>query len=305
MANHVDQRTLDYHHVQAEFARQAFVGGLTPDVAARDWHEALRQAAVAVGACLAATSNLTNVSLGVAASGEHIWALRHLLAPPASQDRFALICPQYQKAAENKRTMVQAARADAIAAAFALWRNRDLTKWIDAGRPATALDAAAVVAAASPLMASQQVNTIQRNRFADEQEQQVVDLLHSKGWTRLQSQNITTLTTLPAKHFMRKTRFATQQRPQEVDIACGLGQTVVCAMECKVTNDETNSIKRVNDILKKAKAWQDHWGSFVRTVALLKGVVRFRDVERLLTSNVHVFWSHDLGRFGEWIDLPA
>ena len=72
-------------------------------------------------------------------------------------------------------------------------------------------------------------------------------------------------------------------------------------MECKVTNDETNSVKRINDVLKKATAWQAHWGSFVRTAALLQGVIAFKDVERLLEANVEVFWSHDLTKFEDWL----
>ena len=100
---------------------------------------------------------------------------------------------------------------------------------------------------------------------------------------------------------MHKTRFATQTRPQEVDIACGLGTSIVLAMECKVTNDRTNSVKRVNDILKKATAWQLHWGSFVRTAALLQGVIAEKDVQRLIAANVQVFWSHDLERFRVWL----
>lgn len=72
-------------------------------------------------------------------------------------------------------------------------------------------------------------------------------------------------------------------------------------MECKVTNDETNSVKRINDVLKKAAAWQTHWGSFVRTAALLQGVIAFKDVERLLEGQVEVFWSHDLAAFENWL----
>jgi hypothetical protein len=72
-----------------------------------------------------------------------------------------------------------------------------------------------------------------------------------------------------------------------------------------MTNDQTNSVKRVNDVLKKATAWQAHWGSFVRTAALLQGVINPRDVHRLLSANVEVFWSHRLEDFDAWIDLHA
>ena len=101
---------------------------------------------------------------------------------------------------------------------------------------------------------------------------------------------------------MHKTRFATATAtPQEVDVALGLPNTVVLAMECKVSNDETNSVKRVNDVLKKAHAWKAHWGSFVRTAAVLQGVIAAKDVMRLLDDGVEVFWSHDLTRFEHWL----
>jgi len=130
----------------------------------------------------------------------------------------------------------------------------------------------------------------------------VVELLRRKGWSQQSSTPIAALDGILRYHFMHKTRFATKTRPQEVDIACGLGKTVVLAMECKVTNDETNSVKRVNDVLKKASAWHAHWGSFVETAALLQGVIAMKDVERLLEARVHVFWSHDLGEFERWLE---
>ena len=105
---------------------------------------------------------------------------------------------------------------------------------------------------------------------------------------------------------MYKTRYATATTTaQEVDIALGLRNTVVLAMECKVSNDETNSVKRVNDVLKKATAWKDHWGNFVKTAALLQGVIAPKDVDRLIDGGVEVFWSHDLATFEAWIDSRA
>ena len=89
---------------------------------------------------------------------------------------------------------------------------------------------------------------------------------------------------------------------QEVDIACGLRGTYVLAMECKVTNDETNSVKRINDVIKKAQAWKDHWGNFVITAALLQGVIAPKDIQRLTDNGIEVFWSHDLGTFERWLD---
>jgi len=141
-----------------------------------------------------------------------------------------------------------------------------------------------------------------RNKLARIQEGAITGLLDLNGWTRLPSQLLDTKAALPLKHYMHKTRFATNTaRPQEVDIALGLKSTIVLAMECKVTNDMTNSIKRVNDVLKKAHAWKDHWGSFVKTAAVLQGVISEKDVIRLLDDDVEVFWSHDLPYFEQWL----
>ena len=141
----------------------------------------------------------------------------------------------------------------------------------------------------------------QRGRMSADQEGALVALLNQRGWGRQTGGLISNLTDVKLQHYLHKARFATKTRPQEVDIACGLPGTVVLAMECKVTNDETNSVKRINDVLKKAAAWQAHWGSFVKTAALLQGVIAFKDVERLLEGNVEVFWSHDLNAFEAWL----
>ena len=113
---------------------------------------------------------------------------------------------------------------------------------------------------------------------------------------------IDTRAAIPPKHYMNKTRFATATTTaQEVDIACGFSGSYVAAMECKVTNDPTNSVKRINDVLKKAAAWKLHWGSFVETAALLQGVIKPTDVQRLTDEGVKVFWSHDLDEFADWV----
>ncbi|MEJ7930566.1 XamI family restriction endonuclease [Ramlibacter sp. AN1015] len=130
----------------------------------------------------------------------------------------------------------------------------------------------------------------------------VVQLLKDMGWKQLPAKSIDTLGALPFKHFSHKTRFATKSvTPQEVDLALGFKGTVVLAIECKVSNDGTNSIKRVNDVIKKAAAWKDYWGNFVKTAAVLQGVIAPRDVNRLLDQEVEVFWSHDLAAFEAWL----
>lgn len=228
---------------------------------------------------------------------------RQLLSPPISQDQFKLLCAVWPKGSEKADSKLKANVANAVATVLEQWRNKRLTRWLDFDRNPTFSEKRHLMQAVSPLIAAQQFATSRRNRLAREQETAVVDLLQQKGWVRLPSSLIDTRAAVPLKHFMHKTRFATAtSAPQEVDIACGLGNTVVLAMECKVTNDETNSVKRINDVLKKAEAWRTHWGSFVITAAVLQGVIKAKDVERLIDSNVEVFWSHQLDHFAAWLD---
>jgi hypothetical protein len=292
-----------YHSAQAAEAKRLYQEARNPADNAKDWRTELRAARRLLASALRASDYLSCVALALRKNGIHMRALRHFMAPPISQDQFKLLCHDWSKASENNDRPLDEAASIAVADTFTRWRDRSLTRWLDAGRKPTRSEVRKVLVALAPLIASQTVSTSRRNRLAARQEQAVIALLESKGWTRLPSRLIDERADVPERHFMHKTRFATATAaPQEVDVACGLRNTVVLAMECKVTNDDTNSIKRVNDVLKKAEAWKTHWGSFVLTAALLEGVIRPNDVKRLIDANVLVFWSHDLDRFSSWLD---
>ena len=291
-----------HHENEAAVAASLYVAGLTTQEAANDWHLANVQARREVVSALRASAYLSDVPAALRLSGSHLRVFRHMLAPPISQDQFSLLCPAYSKGAEKKGKRVREASVAAVADAINAALDRRLIRWPDGVGLPPRKERHVLLHAVPPLLSQQIVATVRRNRMSTQQETAVVSLLKSKGWTQKTSALIDSLTDVPAKHYLHKTRFATKNQPQEVDIACGLGKDVVLAMECKVTNDETNSVKRINDVLKKAKAWQDHWGSFVRTAALLQGVIGYKDVHRLLEAGVEVFWSHNLADFGEWID---
>lgn len=297
----VSAQVLAYHKAQAEEARRIYVEGLTSPQAAEDWHDAHIAARRQVVAALRATDCLRNVPGGLQANGGHMLVLRHLMAPPISQDQFALLCPTYSKGSEKTGRVLSNNVAHAVAAAFLLGRDRRLTRWLNDDQVPTFSQVRNLLRSVVPILSDKDVATVRRGRMSLEQEGAVVALLQERGWLRQGGGLISNLTDVQPHHFLHKARFATKTQPQEVDIACGLPGTVVLAMECKVTNDATNSVKRINDVLKKATAWQLHWGSFVRTAALLQGVIAFKDVARLLDGKVEVFWSHDLSTFEAWL----
>lgn len=297
----VSSSLLEYHYKQAARAREIYVAGLISAQASSDWRTAHAVARRQVTAALRATNCFRDIPKGLGESGGHLTVLRHLMAPPISQDQFALLCAEYRKQAENKGSSVRSTAATAIAATFLSGRDRILTRWLDEDREPTSSQIKHLLRGVVPLLSVQTTATVRRGRMSVEQENAVVTLLSDLGWIQQSTGLISNLTDVQPQHFLHKTRFATKTRPQEVDIACGLKGTVVLAMECKVTNDQTNSVKRINDVLKKATAWQEHWGSFVRTAAMLQGVIAVKEVERLLEANVEVFWSHDLATFELWL----
>lgn len=297
----VPAQLLEYHRQEATRAREIYVQSLVSDQAGKDWRESHVIARRQAIAALKATDYLRQISTGLEACGKHLTILRHLMAPPISQDQFALLCAEYPKRAETTGRGVPANASARIATVFLAGRDRLLTRWLDRNRRPTSAEVRNLLRAVVPLLSVQNIATMRRGRMSIEQESAVVRLLTAKGWTRQSSGLISQPGEVHFQHFLHKVKFATDTRPQEVDIACGLQKSVILAMECKVTNDETNSVKRINDVLKKAAAWQKHWGSFVRTAALLQGVIAFKDVARLLDADVSVFWSHDMRHFEEWL----
>lgn len=286
----------------AEIAEAHYVTGLASGSADIDWEKAVIQSRRRVLNAMRSSNCLDDIASSLMEAGEHLTVFRHMFGPPISQDQFALICPDYRKTWERTGRRVPPESAAPVAMAVQALIDRKLARWIDQERKPSLRELRILVATVAPMLSLQSVSTVRRNRMSAMQEGAVINLLEEMGWTQISSGLVEQSAILPAEHFMHKTKFATKTRPQEVDIACGLGKSVVLAMECKVTNDRTNSVKRVNDILKKATAWQDHWGSFIRTAALLQGVIAEKDVQRLNAANVHVFWSHDLDKFREWLE---
>lgn len=274
---------------------------MAPEAAA-DWRFAVREARRTAAAALRASDFLRDIPAALTANGAHLLAFRQVLAPPISQDQFKLLCHEYSKTAENSGRPFSAAAAQRITETIIERLDRGVAGWPVRGEPPARRELETFLRVAATLIGLQRLSTARRNRLAFEQEYSVVSMLEEGGWSKLPSSLLDTKAAVPPRHFMHKTRFATATTaPQEVDIACGLEKSVVLAMECKVTNDETNSVKRINDVLKKASAWKTHWGSFVITAALLQGVIAPKDVQRLTDAGVLVFWSHDIGAFRDWL----
>lgn len=290
-------------HIKNAAAARALYLSASDHLSARaDWRLAVREARQFTIQALRASELLGDIEGALQVNGAYALVFRQVLAPPVSQDQFKLICPAYSKTLENSGRAFNALSARVVAEAVRERLDRGVAGWLGRRTRPERHEVETFLRVASTLIGLQRLSTARRKRISAEQESAVVKLLEAAGWTRLPSRLIDTRAHVPPMHFMQKTRFATATAtPQEVDVACGLQGSYVLAMECKVTNDETNSVKRINDVLKKATAWKTHWGSFVETAAMLQGVIAAKDVQRLSDAGVHVFWSHDLDAFRDWV----
>jgi len=297
----IDETLLKQHTRKALEAEKIYTENLIRDPGAEYWREAIGEARTLIFDALKASDNLQNVSGALQSSGAHMIVFRHVMAPPLSQDQFKLACAAWSKTTEKTGRGLRAAVAAKCEASVHDYHDRVLAPWLNKNRSPSLGEIRRLVHRVVPLIARQRFDTVRRSRISTAQENAMIAVLDKLGWKKMPSQQIDTRAALSSKTYMHKTRFATQTSPQEVDVACGLGRSVVLATECKVTNDKTNSVKRVNDVLKKASAWKEHWGNFVKPAALLQGVIKPSDVERLLDAGVEVFWSHDLDGLRRWI----
>ena len=297
----VDVQT--YHQQASSKAIQIYIAGMAPEPLASEWRQVVRGVRKEILRALIATKGLRDIHGALIQSGRHIIVLRHLFAPPISQDQLKLIAPLYPKGAEKTWTKLTPAAAAEFEKEFLARRDKNLTAWLATNANPTKRQVKRVIDTVTPMISSQIFNTVRRNRLSDDQEKAVEALLIAKGWTKSPSVTVSNTADLSPLHYMRKTRAkASKTATKEVDIACGVSANLILAMECKVSNDATNSVKRVSDVLDKAKSWQTHWGGFIQTAALLQGVIAYKEVVRLMNDNVLVFWSHDLEALSSWLD---
>lgn len=284
---------LDEYRLEAD---AAYKKSLDPAVTVSVWHVSVDKSRAELERAIEATANLTGIREALEVSGAYVRALRHLMAPPLSQDQFKLACAAWSKGTEKNGRPLKPDQAEVVAKTISTWLDPRITQELAQGSHETALRGAIY------LMASQMYQTERRNVLAAAQEEGACEVLDAMGFTRTPSVSVDQHGIVGPRCYMRKTNFLTADgASHEVDIAVGFEKNLVLALECKVSNDATNSIKRVNDVLKKHEAWKKQWGKFLVTGALLQGVFAAKDIERLRQERVQVVWSHRLDGFRDLI----
>lgn len=242
---------------------------------------------------------ITDASLADAYGSGLGEALRYLAGPPISDDDLQVIAD-----VDSLAPGVLKRDAKSLRKVFeVIERVIDPHRfpWIAAGTAPTEKEREAALLASSVLLAAQRIATERRNEGKENQETQVKDYLRSIGFTEVPTAKITTIVKGPqAMQFCAECHLG----DRKADVVVRLHDTRLMPIECKVSNSATNSVKRVNnDAAVKAEYWIEQFGSAqVVPAAALAGVFKVLNLQQAQARGLSLFWSHDLGKLGAFIE---
>jgi hypothetical protein len=226
-------------------------------------------------------------------------ALRYLAGPPVSDDDLNVIA-----GVDSIAPGVLMKDPEALRKVFGvIERVIDAQRfpWMQTRTAPTDQQREAALLASSVLLAAQRIATERRNDGKQNQETQVKDFLRGLGFKEAEAAAINTIVKGPqAMEFCAECQLG----DRKADVVVRLHDTRLMAIECKVSNSATNSVKRLNnDAAVKAEYWIKQFGTAqVVPAAALAGVFNVLNLEQAQTRGLCLFWSHDLARLGEFIE---
>jgi hypothetical protein len=250
---------------------------------------------------LAATNDLLDFgrdSIEVLADKRLQEAVRYLAAPPISEDDLKVLAdiPSLAPKRIESEPELRAKLTDTIRAALDPRRF----PWLKDGRSPTADERSGAVVASAALAGAQRVATSRRSQSKTDQEEAVRVELRRAGFTQVAPAPVDTLAHAPSPgHFCSECLVGSRQ----ADILLSTYDHRMVAIECKVSNSSTNSIKRLNnDAAVKAEVWRKDFGErHVVPVAVLSGVYKLHNLAEAQARGLTLFWAHDLRPLTDWI----
>ncbi len=226
-------------------------------------------------------------------------AARFLAGPPVSQDDLKTIT-----GVKPPRSSVDEESGDKVAKVILQTIDKMRFPWVRKKRRPTPEERSTAIRWTAGVWAVELIRTWRRGEASKTQEAMVAEILESAGYKRSEidgSRNI-----LPGE-FDRLERGAytgeLKLDGRKCDVPVRLYNGKVFAIECKVSNSEVNSIKRlVREIGGKADAWKNSFGASIKTVAVLSGVFGLTTlVEAQHSHGVFIVWEHDLKPFSDFL----
>jgi hypothetical protein len=226
-------------------------------------------------------------------------AFRYLAGPPISDDDLKTVAEVVSLNAKRLRADPDAMQR--ITNVVRMGMDRRRFPWVREGREPTESEKTAAVLASAALMAAQRVGTNRRSKSKDAQEAMVSGVLTGAGLIEVPKRKVSALADAPEPgRFCGETVLGTRK----ADFVLRLWDQRIMAIECKVSNSSTNSVKRLNnDAAAKAEAWLKDFGTRqVVPTAVLSGVYKLHNLEEAQSRGLSLFWAHDLKALTDWIE---
>jgi hypothetical protein len=242
-------------------------------------------------------STLDTAALAVLTEPALLVAFRYLAGPPISTDDLkilseAVLTPsRLRNNPEMVRRVIEVVRAGL---------DRRRFPWVAENREPIEAERSAAVLASAALIATSRVGTSRRNVGKDRQEALVAEALTGAGMVKVPTRRIQTMNQAPRPgEFCRESLLGTRK----ADFIVGLYDQRLMAIECKVSNSATNSVKRLNnDAAAKAETWIDEFGRVnIVPTAVLSGVYKLGNLVNAQERGLTLYWAHDIAAMIQWI----
>lgn len=264
------------------------------------------QAYQAIDDVLEGTQDLINIEAylrEILADQRRRDAFRYLATPPLSED-------DWKTLAETESLAVAAIGLDAelmerLVSSVLADLDSERFPWVHAQLSPTEKERHAARLATAVMMVAQRIETRRRNEGKKAQEGLVAAALIEAGFKQI---------TVPHRHLdslasgPQAGEFSTEvELPSrdKADFVIGLWDRRHLLIECKVSNSETNSIKRlIRETGGKASKWLQTYGEAnVIPAAVISGVFKLRHLQDAQEKHkTTLFWAHNLAALTNWIE---
>ena len=243
-------------------------------------------------------SKLSESVLSVLTDPRLLEAFRYLPGPPISKDDLKVLADAVLSPGRLKKDPAMAKR---VAGVVLDGLDRRRFPWVAENREPTEFEKSAAILCSTALMATSRVATARRNVGKEQQEALVREALIGAGMTQVPSREVKVINQAPqAGEFCGESPLGNRK----ADLLIGLYDHRIMAIECKVSNSSTNSVKRLNnDAAAKAEAWLDEFGTAnIVPTAVLSGVYKIHNLKNAQNRGLTLFWAHDLATMVSWIE---
>lgn len=228
-----------------------------------------------------------------------LYVMRYLARPTVSADDFGRLSgcgtTSASKFADADMTTLA---MDYITANL----NTKLACWLNSGVEPSETDVYAAEVAIATLVADQKTKTRMRTSASKAQEKTVRDTIVDKCSYAVVDGTDFQLPAGAPKAF-QVFKKETLVGGSKADVVLGLPDGRFMCLECKVSNSEVNSYKRLNhETTDKAERWRRLFGQSCVCGCVLQGCFKVENVISAQKSGVSLFWSYDLQPLVDFIN---